>query len=260
MLSTPNELSNQARQRQHFSLNQQGGTSSLLSQQLNQQRQRRKPAAAGNLADSLQSDPIGVRIDADHAGQHYANRRRGAAQSLRGAFSSLNATTEPTGTTAYANQAGAQADNLHNRMTSAAALGQQAGSPQGYTDQYNVTTRNGVGTAGPSMGNQDAITAGLARPAGPIARVGAGRDGQPMHAQGSTLGELFSAGDDPARRAAFEASRDRRDARRAAVPEIRRQQMAAQGNQMQVINPFMNPMPCKPCSRTRSLLSARSTT
>lgn len=235
----------------------------MLSQQLNQQRQQRKKAmAAGGLADALNANPIGAQIDQDPSRGYYQNRRHGAANSLSDAMAGLNGTRETMGSSAYSAQANSLADNLHNRMASAAALGQRAGSPQGYTDQYNVTTRQGVSTPGPSMGNQAAITAGLARPSGPIARVGLGPDpggdgvAQPMHAQGVTLGELFSHGDDPARRAAFVASRDKRVARQQGAHDLRRQMMQSQAeasNQLGVANPFQNPFALQAIQRNPQL-------
>src|SRR5690606_14503653 len=89
---------------------------------------------------------------------------------------------------------------------------------------------------------------GGGRPSGPIGSNSRGKDGELAVSFGTTMDEKFAPGDDPARREAFEASRAKRAARQQGAHDIRRQLMASQAqadNQMQVINPFQNPIAMK---------------
>lgn len=148
----------------------------------------------------------------------------------------------------YTSMANGQRVNLHNHMAQAGALGQRAASPQGYTDRYNVTTRRGVATPGPSLPNLPEYV----RPPHTMPSIPARFDEQGNrvnnHAQGVTLDMMFPSPGDSDRRAKFEAARGRRADRREQARAMRQEQLAGQrqaavdAQQNMVINPFMNPM------------------
>lgn len=170
---------------------------------------------AGNFADSLAANPM----------------QRGRSLSQLGLAPPVQPSPASMAEFNYATQ---QAANINNQMQRAQNAGMRMASPMGYTDQYNVTTRNGVSTPGPSMGNQAAIDAAYAaRPVGPMPRFGQvevggfvprGEQPQMRSVDGSrTLDEIFPSGQDAENRAKFEAHRDRNDEQRAMARNMRMQ-------------------------------------
>ncbi|GAA4445487.1 hypothetical protein [Novipirellula rosea] len=213
------------------------------------QRSRRYTAGANTLADQLAANPF--RPQPSPLQQAMTGRRQQLAGSLQQSQTSLvnqaNAAQNVHGN--YATMAENQANNLHNRMAQATSLGQRLGST-GNTDQFGITTRGGVSTPGPSLGNQDAINAAYAaRPSGPMPQFGSsGGNGEPVRIHGGTrtLGEIFHSDGDAGNRAKFEAYQQRRSDRRANAREMRQQQLSRAndngGHPYEVINPFMNPV------------------
>lgn len=228
-----------------------------MNQRLNSRNQQlAKAKAAGGLASQLAANPIGSRVQASPLRQALQQRRQQSSNNMRtiqGDFA-RDAAAQQNPLLNGARMANDRAGQMQSHLARAAGVGQAAASGAGYTDQYNITTRNGVGTAGPSMGNQSAIDAAYARRAAasaarPTARIGLGSDGQRMVAQGTPLSRMFPSASDESNRAKFEAARDARAERKAEARAMRQDQLAqqrqaamAQQGQTQVINPFMNPI------------------
>ncbi len=228
---------------------------------------RRKAMAAGGLADHLAANPLSQQVAADprrQAMQHRRRRATNAPRTIENVFG-LSAASQQNPLVNGARIANARANQIQSRMANAATMGQQAASSQGHTDNFGITTRRGVGNAGPSMGNQSAIDAAYAqraarRAAKPTARIGKGADGKPMVAQGVTMDQLFPSASDAGSRAKFEAAQSARAERKAEARSMRQDQLAqrrqaaiAQQSQTPVINPFMNPIALEAMRRDPTL-------
>lgn len=227
----------------------------------------RKAQAAGGLADHLAANPLSASVRKDPLRQAMQQRRKQTAktpQTIENVFG-LSAASQQNPLANGARMANDRAAQIQSRMANAATMGQQAASSQGYTDNFGVTTRRGVGFAGPSMGNQSAIDAAYAQRAAraaakPTARIGKGADGKPMVAQGVTMDKLFPSATDAGNRAKFEAAQSARADRKTEARQMRQDQLAqqrqavlAQQNQTPVINPFMNPIALEAMRRDPTL-------